>query len=74
MMRVGGLEVKIMAGTVRFPVQFRCQFRTPLHDQDVQEWKGIIRFNFHCEFYGRFNAVEVVKKFAAILLVHVAKP
>jgi hypothetical protein len=35
---------------------------TPLHDQDVQEQKSTVSLNFHCEFYGRSNAVELVKK------------
>jgi hypothetical protein len=40
-----GPEMKITTGMSRFPVQFRSQFWTPLHDQNVQEWKGIISFN-----------------------------
>jgi hypothetical protein len=45
-----------------FPVRFRGQFWTQLDDQKVQEQKGIISFNFHCEFDGRPNAAEMVKK------------
>jgi hypothetical protein len=44
-----------------FPVHFRGQSRTPLHDQDLQERKNMISFNFYCEFDGRSNAVEMVK-------------
>jgi hypothetical protein len=61
-MWVIGLEVQIITCINRFPVIFLCQFRTFLHDQDVQEWKSIISFNFHCEFDGRSKGVEVVKK------------
>jgi hypothetical protein len=49
MMLVGGLEVQIITGMKKLSVHFRGPFRTPLHDQDVQEWKSIISFNFHCE-------------------------
>jgi hypothetical protein len=49
----------------RFPVHFDGQFRTSLHNQNIQEKKGIINFHFHCEFDGEI---------AAVLLVHVAKP
>jgi hypothetical protein len=49
-MWVDGLEVQTMARMSRFPVQFRGQFRTPLHAQNVQERKGIISVNFRCEF------------------------
>jgi hypothetical protein len=44
---VVGLEVQIKTCMIRFPVHSRGQFRTPLHDQDVQERKGVINFNFH---------------------------
>jgi hypothetical protein len=37
-----------------------AQFGTPLHDQDVQEWRSIIIFYFHCELDGRLKAVEVL--------------
>jgi hypothetical protein len=59
---VAGLEMQITTGVSRFPVHFCGQFWTPVHDQSVQEWKGIISFNFHCEFDGRSNTVEMVKK------------
>jgi hypothetical protein len=32
-----------------------------LHDQNIQEQKGIISFNFHCELDGRSDAVEMKK-------------
>jgi hypothetical protein len=38
---------------------------TPLHDQNVQDKKGIISFTFHYEFDG--------EEIAVILLVHAAK-
>jgi hypothetical protein len=56
------LEVQITTSMSRLPVHFLGQFWTPLHNQNVKEWKGIISFNFHCEFDGRPKAVEVVKK------------
>jgi hypothetical protein len=61
-MWVVGHEVQITTSMSRFPVHFHGQFRTPLHDQNIQEQKGVISFNFHCEFDGRSNAVEMVKK------------
>jgi hypothetical protein len=61
-MWVVGLEVQITTSQSRFPVHFHGQFWTPLHNQNIQEWKSIISFNFHCEFDGRPNAVEMVKK------------
>jgi hypothetical protein len=56
------LEVQITTSVSRLPVHFRGQFCTPLHNQNVQEWKGIICINFHCEFDGRPKAVEMMKK------------
>jgi hypothetical protein len=50
MMWVVGLEMQITIGMSRFPVHFHAQFWISLHDQNVHEWKGIISFNFHCEF------------------------
>jgi hypothetical protein len=50
MMWAGGLEVHTVTCMNRFPVHFHGQFRTPLHDQGVQERKTVISFNFHCEF------------------------
>jgi hypothetical protein len=64
------LEVQITTCMSRFLVHFCGQF---MSDQNVLEWKGVISFNFHCEFDGRSNAVEI-EEFAAVLLVHVAKP
>jgi hypothetical protein len=46
------LEVEVMT----------CMSMTPLHDRNIQEWIGIVSFNFHCEFDGRSNTVEMVKK------------
>jgi hypothetical protein len=40
-MWVVGLEVKITTTMSRLPVYFGGQFRTPVHNQNVQEWKGI---------------------------------
>jgi hypothetical protein len=40
--------------------------------QNVQKWKSIINFNFHCEFDGRSNTDD--EEIAVILLLHVAKP
>jgi hypothetical protein len=62
-MWVVGLEVQIMTSMNRFPVDFRGQFWTPHHDQNVQEWKGIISLNFHCEFDGSSKDAEMAKKF-----------
>jgi hypothetical protein len=62
MMWVVGVEVQIMTCMSTFLVHFYGKFRTPLHDQYVQEQKSIISFNFHYEFDGRFKAVEVAKK------------
>jgi hypothetical protein len=61
-MWVVGLEVQITTSMSRFPVHFLGQFWTRLPEQNVQEHKGIISFNFHCEFDDRSNAVEIVKK------------
>jgi hypothetical protein len=61
-MWVVGIEVQITTSMSRLPVYFHSQFWTPLHNQNVQEWKGIISFNFHCEFDGRPNVVGMVKK------------
>jgi hypothetical protein len=47
-MWVVDLEVLITCMCM-FPVHFHGQFTTPLHDQDGQEQKSIISFNFHCE-------------------------
>jgi hypothetical protein len=55
-------EVQIATCMSRFPIDSCGQFGTPLHDQDIQEQKGIIGFNFHSEFDGRSKAVEMVKK------------
>jgi hypothetical protein len=41
-MRVVGFELQITTSMSRFPAHFRGHFRTPLHDQDVQEWESII--------------------------------
>jgi hypothetical protein len=46
-MCVVGLEVQITTSMSRFLVHCSGQFWTSLHDQNVQEWKGIISFNFH---------------------------
>jgi hypothetical protein len=54
MMWVVGLEVPVTTSM--------SKFWTPFHDQNVQEWKGIISFNVRCEFDGRPNAVVMVKK------------
>jgi hypothetical protein len=59
---VTALEVQITTSMSRLPVHFHAQFWTSLRNQNVLEWKGIISFNFHCEFDGRPNAVEMVKK------------
>jgi hypothetical protein len=37
-----GLELTIMTCISKFPVNFRGQFRTSLHDQDVRERKSVI--------------------------------
>jgi hypothetical protein len=65
-----GLEVQITTCMNMFPVHFRGQFRAPLHNQDVQEWKSIISLNFHCECDGMSNAAKVVKKIAVTLLAY----
>jgi hypothetical protein len=62
MMWVAGLEVHVTTSMSRFPLHLHGQFWTLLLNQNVQEWKGIISFNLHCEFAGRPNAVEMVKK------------
>jgi hypothetical protein len=59
---MGGLEEQITAYMCRFLVNFHGQFMTPLHDHEVQGWKSIINFSFHCEFDGRTMAVVEVKK------------
>jgi hypothetical protein len=41
---VVGLEVQITTCMNGFPVHFHGQFRTPLHDEDIKEWKSIIHF------------------------------
>jgi hypothetical protein len=46
----------------RFPVHFRAQYWTPFHDQNIQERKDIIGFNFRYEIYDRFNPVDIMKK------------
>jgi hypothetical protein len=56
------LEVQILTSMSRLPEHFRGQFRTPLHNQNLQEWKGNISLNFLSEFDGRPNGVEMVKK------------
>jgi hypothetical protein len=58
---VVGIEVQITTSMNILPVHFRGQFWTTLHNRNIQEWTGIISFNFHCEFYGRPKAVEMVK-------------
>jgi hypothetical protein len=58
-MWVVGIEVQITTSMSKFLVHFRGQFWAPLHDQVVQERKGIISFNFHCEFDGISNAPVV---------------
>jgi hypothetical protein len=45
-MWVVGLEVQVATSLSRIPVHFCDQFWTPLHNQDVQEWKGIVSLNF----------------------------
>jgi hypothetical protein len=62
-MWVVGLEVKITTSMSRLPVHFCGQFWTPLHNQHVREWKGIFSLNFHSEFYGRPNVVNMLEKF-----------
>jgi hypothetical protein len=57
-----GLEMHLTACMSRVSEHFRGQFRTPLHEQDVQERKDILSFNFDCEFEGRPNVLEVVNK------------
>jgi hypothetical protein len=57
-----GFEVQITTTMSRFPVHFFGQFRTPLHEQDLQERKIIISFNFHSEFDGKSEVVGVVKQ------------
>jgi hypothetical protein len=59
----GWTEVQIITGMKRLPAHFHGQFWTPLPDQSVQEWKGIISFDFHCEFDSMPNSVEMAKKF-----------
>jgi hypothetical protein len=59
---VVGRQVQITTYMGRFPVHFRDQCRTPPHDQEVQELRSIISFNFHCVFHGRSNGLEVKKK------------
>jgi hypothetical protein len=61
-MWVAGLEMQITTSMSRLPVHFRGQFWTPLHNQNVQQWTGIIGSNFYCEFDGSPNAVEMVTK------------
>jgi hypothetical protein len=61
-MLVVGTGVQITTCMSRLPVYFRGRLRSPLHNQDLQERKSIISFNFRYEFYGRFKAVKVVKK------------
>jgi hypothetical protein len=61
-MWVVGFEVQITTSISRFPVHFRGEFRLPLRNHNLQERKGIISFNFYCEFNGRPHAVEMVKK------------
>jgi hypothetical protein len=60
---VVGLEVQKTTCMSKFPVQFRGQLWTPLHDRNVQERKGIFSFNLHCEFNDRSKDVEVIKTF-----------
>jgi hypothetical protein len=57
-----GFEVHIMTCMIRFPAHFLGQFRTPRHDQDIQKRKIVISLNFQCEYDGRSEAVDVVKK------------
>jgi hypothetical protein len=61
-MWVVGLEVQITNIMSRLPVHFCGQFLIPLHDRNVQKWKGIISLNYHSEFDGRPNAVDMVEK------------
>jgi hypothetical protein len=42
------VEVQITTSMGRLPVHFHGQFWTPLHNQNVHEWKGVISLNFHC--------------------------
>jgi hypothetical protein len=58
---VVGIEMQIITSMSRFPVHFCGQFWTPLQDQNAQERKGIISFNFPCEFDCRSNIVEMKK-------------
>jgi hypothetical protein len=44
------LQVQIMTCMSRFLIHFHGKFKTPLHDQNVQQQKVIISFNFYCEF------------------------
>jgi hypothetical protein len=57
-MWVVGFEVQMS----RLLVYLHGHFRALLHDQDVQECKGINNFNFYCESDGKFKAVEMVMK------------
>jgi hypothetical protein len=61
-MWVVGLEVQIRTSIGRLPVHFCGQFWAPLHSQIIQEWKGIISLNFHSEFDGKPDVVDMVKK------------
>jgi hypothetical protein len=56
------LEVKITTIMSRLPVHFCGQFWTTLHNQNIQEWKGITSLNFHSEFDGRPNDIDMVEK------------
>jgi hypothetical protein len=57
-MWVVGLEAQIISDISMFPVQCYGYFWTPLHNQNVQEWNGIISLNFGSEFGGKPNAVD----------------
>jgi hypothetical protein len=65
-MWVVGLEVQITTSMSKLPVHFCGQFWTPLHNQNLKEWDGIISLIFHSEFDG--------EEIAVTLLVHVTIP
>jgi hypothetical protein len=58
---MGGWIIQIMTCMSRVSEHFHGHFRIPLLEQDVQEVKDIISFNFHCEFDGMSNVVEIEK-------------
>jgi hypothetical protein len=69
-----GLELQITTCISRFPVHFRGQFRTPLHDEGAQGRRSIINFHFHCQFDGRSKAYWGAEETRAILVAYVAEP